>query len=329
MTTPRPAGPATPKARPADREHPPARPATGAPPPAGRAARDLFGPDFLTTLFRFPLDPGYADAAAARAAHGPRPPARRHAVRVTAAVVACAIGLLFAVAYRKAVDDQPGRARVRTGLVGQIDSLRTKTDTMQERATALRAEVARLRQAQLGGDPTALAANEAAAARTRVTGRGVTVVLGDPQRTAGPTGQPDPAGRIQDRDLRQLVNAVWAAGASAIEVNDVRLTATSTIRVAGQAIQLDAVPIHSPYRLRALGPATLRSRYLGSTGGQLIRTLAARYGMEYSVREAPELTLAAAGEPTLRHATPLRTTSPSGAPPGTAPSSDPPPGGRP
>ena len=45
---------------------------------AARARPDrAYAPDFLTELFRNPLDPGYADAAARRAEHGPAGPRRR------------------------------------------------------------------------------------------------------------------------------------------------------------------------------------------------------------------------------------------------------------
>ena len=33
---------------------------SASPPPLGPGRASLFGPDFLTALFRFPLDPGYA-----------------------------------------------------------------------------------------------------------------------------------------------------------------------------------------------------------------------------------------------------------------------------
>ena len=46
-------------------------------------------------------------------------------------------------------------------------------------------------------------------------------------------------GRVQDRDLQDLVNGLWAAGAEAISINDVRLTALTAIRSAGDAVLVD------------------------------------------------------------------------------------------
>ena len=77
-------------------------------------------PDFLSELFSNPLDPGYADAAARRAKSGP-PTGWRHGTRRTVAVlVAGLIGLLFAVAYRQTMADEPRRSQARADLVSQI-----------------------------------------------------------------------------------------------------------------------------------------------------------------------------------------------------------------
>ncbi|KHD72235.1 hypothetical protein MB27_42165, partial [Actinoplanes utahensis] len=59
----------------------------GPPDPDGAAkGKRTYGPDFLTALFQDPLDPGYADAAARRAAEGPRTGVRRGTAGVSAAL---------------------------------------------------------------------------------------------------------------------------------------------------------------------------------------------------------------------------------------------------
>ncbi|HEX5740063.1 MAG TPA: DUF881 domain-containing protein, partial [Pilimelia sp.] len=260
-------------------------------------------PDFLTALFRFPLDPGYADAAAARARGGPRPPGRRRAVRALCALVACLIGVLFAVAYRKTLDEEPGRERARTGLVDQIDDLRTGTDDMQHRADALRARVARLREVQPADPGAALRATEAAAALTRVRGDGIVVTVADPapSRPGGPRRD-----AVVAYDLRQLVNALWAAGATAVQVNNIRLSAVSNFRDVNQSILVNTHPITSPYRVRAIGGPRLPAAYHATTGAAVLRSLSQRDRIVYAVREVDDLYLAAAPQPPLRHARPVR-----------------------
>ena len=55
--------------------------------------------------------------------------------------------------------------------------------------------------------------------------------------------------------MRSVVNELWSDGAEAIAVNGIRLTPTSAIRFAGDAVLVDFQPITSPYRIDAIGDA--------------------------------------------------------------------------
>ena len=274
-----------------------------------------FSADFLTQLFRFPLDPGYVDAAEARDSRGPRPAGRALALQITAAVTSLAIGLLFAVAYRKTQAEEPERARARAGLVSQIQKLRAGTDRKQALATKLREDVSRLRDAQLGDAAVAeLRTVENAAGVTRVRGDGVVITVTDAVDTADPvTGNTatNELNRVHDADLRQLANDLWYAGAEAIEIGGQRLTATSTIRNAGDHIQVDAKPIPSPYRIVAIGPSDLRDAFAQTTAARLFEGLHKRYKIGYTLRAVDDLTMSAAADPELRTAHQPRAVPPS------------------
>jgi hypothetical protein len=69
--------------------------------------RRTFTPDFLTELFRNPLDPGYADAAARKAREGEPAGSRKHIRTSIAAVTLVALGFLLVVAYQQTVADEP------------------------------------------------------------------------------------------------------------------------------------------------------------------------------------------------------------------------------
>ena len=95
------------------------------------------------------------------------------------------LGFLFAVAYRQTMADEPGRSQARAGLVAQIKQRETETDRLSARADELRAEVARQRDAALGGSEAARLRNlEAGTGLGRVRGDGVVVRLAD--APAGP-----------------------------------------------------------------------------------------------------------------------------------------------
>jgi uncharacterized protein YlxW (UPF0749 family) len=272
--------------------------------------RDPFRPlsnDFLSDLFRDPLDPGYADAAQRRAAEDA--PRWRRGMRGATLVTLAVVGMLLAVAYQQVIAEEPTRAQVRADLEAQIHEREDETQALQDRADELRDEVAELRDQQLS-DPAAvqlLRELEAVTGLGRVRGDGVVVRVNDGPPGVDPqTGEPaiDPLAQILDRDLQRIANALWAAGAEAIAINGRRLTATSTIRGASGAILIDRQPVAGPYEVVAVGPDDLRDRFAASETGQLMQALVNDYGITYELRTVRDLTLPAANEPQLYHATP-------------------------
>ncbi|MEU6020262.1 DUF881 domain-containing protein [Micromonospora sp. NPDC048871] len=284
---------------------------------SGQRGVRTFTPDFLTELFRNPLDAGYADAAAARARSGR---AARPGWRVgpVSLVVVVLLGFLFAVAYRQTTAEEPGRAQARSGLVAQIKQRQADTDALSLRADQLREEVNRQREAALGGSRAARLRNlEASTGLGRVRGDGLVVRLAD-----GPAGQDSLSGanvgpsQVLYSDLQGVANDLWGAGAEAIAINGQRLTATSTIRNAGQAILVDFRPVTGPYEVSAIGPGSMRRQYESSRSALTMRKVAQDTGLSFGVREVDDLTLPAAPEPRLRYAEPAVSPSSSSSPSG-------------
>lgn len=283
---------------------------------AERRPERTYAPDFLTELFRNPLDPGYSDAAASRRAGRAPTGWRRSWIRVVTVVTLAALGFLLAVAYRQTMEGEPGRSQARAGLVAQIKQRESETDELTRRADELRAEVNRQRDAALSGsDAARLRDLEAGTGLGRVRGDGVLVRVADgPSEADAVTGVGGTnLGRVLDRDLQDIANALWSAGAEAISINGQRLTATSTIRAAGGAILVDFRPVTGPYEVSAIGSGQLERRFRGSAAAALLRQVSAEHGMSFDVRKVDDLTLPAAGEPQLRYAVPSVSPAPSGA----------------
>jgi uncharacterized protein YlxW (UPF0749 family) len=300
--------------------------------PEGGAERRTFTPDFLTELFRNPLDPGYADAAA-RKARGEGPTGRRKRVRsgVTALTLA-ALGFLLVIAYQQTVADEPEAIKARDTLIVQVQKRRSDTDKLQVRADQLSDEVAQLREAELGGAAVARLRNlEAATGLAAVRGSGAKITIGDGPTPINPvTGNRSTEARVRDSDLQLAANALWAAGAEAIAINGQRLTATSTIRQAGEAILVDFQPVTTPYTITAIGPDKLADAFRDGYAGKFFRELVSRYGMSFDTADADDLTLDAATELKLRvavPATPPSSGSPSPGPGASRPASTPSKGG--
>ncbi|WP_033337381.1 DUF881 domain-containing protein [Catenuloplanes japonicus] len=271
-----------------------------------RAKRKQYAPDFLTELFRNPLDPGYADAAARREKEGPRTGWRGASARGFGLVTLVLVGFLFAMAYRQTVAEQPARGQARTALVDQIHTRQESATELEQRAAALRAEVNALRAANLEGDTAERLRNlEAVTGLARVEGDGVVVTVADgPRDINAVTGGRKDVSKVLDRDLQDIANALWSIGAEAIAINGERLTATSTIRAAGEAILVDFHPITGPYDVVAIGPDDMKERYEDTRSAALFRTLVDRYGMKFQVSARDDLELPAAGSADLKHAYP-------------------------
>jgi uncharacterized protein YlxW (UPF0749 family) len=285
-----------------------------------------FAPDFLTEMFRNPLDAGYAQAAARRARQGPGTPRGRAAGRAGRALALVLTGFLLAVAYQQTVAAQPDSSRARAGLVADVRNRQAEADALQRSADALRDQVNRERDAALadtGADTRRVRDLEARAGLGKVHGDGVLVELTDAPQPVDPvtgqsTGKND--GQVLDRDLQDVSNELWRDGAEAIAINGERLTATTTIRIAGSTILVDFKPIVSPYQVLAIGPRDLDRRFSESDTGARFHRYATEFGMGVSVRSRSDLTLPAAPDPQLRFARPVPSVAPAAS---TSPSATP------
>ncbi|MFF5228636.1 DUF881 domain-containing protein [Dactylosporangium sp. NPDC000521] len=261
--------------------------------------------DLLGDLFRTPLDPGYAQAAARRA-DGTPPPRWGPAAR---AVTLAAVGFLLAVAYHQVVAEAPSASRARDDLVADVRSRQRTAEDLQRQVDVLRTQVDQARDdalADASGAAT-LRGLAAGAGTAKVTGDGVVVrVVDAPPQVDPVTGHTaeENLGIVLDRDLQDVANGLWQAGAEAVAVNGQRLTATSTIRAAGGVILVDFKPVTSPYDVAAIGSPDLADRFSSSATARRFRRYVDNYRMQFTVKARKGLVLAAAPEPPLRYAHP-------------------------
>jgi len=272
-----------------------------------RLPRPAEASNLISDLLRSPLDPGYADAARRRAEVGPRVGWRSTTAKGALLVAMVLLGLLLAVAYRQVVVGEPASTKARADLLADIRAKRKAADTSQREADRLREDVTRENDAALSGDENAaLLKSKAAVAGTgKLKGAGTSVELADATAQVDPvTGKvsDDNPGVVLDRDLQDVANALWQAGAEGIAINGQRLTATTAIRAAGGAILVDFRPITSPYRVVAIGPSSLTDRFNSSATARQFRRYVTKYRMKFSTRKEGNITLPAAPESRLRYA---------------------------
>jgi uncharacterized protein YlxW (UPF0749 family) len=292
-------------------------------PPAPAPHRDAS--NLLTDLFREPLDSGYAAAAKRRAQAGPQPSWRHRAGLGARSVSLALVGFLLAVAYQQVVAGAEGNNQTRADLAAEVAQRRAEADKLARDAEGLRDEVSRQREQALAADPELLRLRdlEARTGLARVEGNGVVITVSDAPAAVDPvTGRVDPEnlGRVLDRDLQAIANALWQCGAEAIAINGQRLTATSTIRAAGEAILVDFRPITRPYVLSAIGPPGIDKRLADSATGKQFKRFVENYRMVFEIKARDGLTLPAGADPGLRYASPPPSPAPSGAGPSGGPS---------
>ena len=216
----------------------------------------------LTSMMERPLDPGYAAAAAEREAAGlPPSTGTRTPTVVVAALVTGLLLTLGAVALRT---PSSSAITAKANLVSQIETRRAAVEKQGTQLRAMQAEVDKLQAQALGQDEsslqTRLAALTLASGAEPVRGPGITVVLDNAPGSDGNSADGNPRtdaqkddGTVFSKDLQVVVNGLWEAGAEAISVNGQRLTSTSAIRFAGEAIPVNYRPLARPYRFTVLG----------------------------------------------------------------------------
>jgi uncharacterized protein YlxW (UPF0749 family) len=272
----------------------------------------LRGTAELVDLVLNPHERGYEVAAARR---GPNP-ARRWYDRPAVALGCLAIGFVLVVAYVQTHRAAPEAAKVHDSLVQRVHAAERQDATLAATAQQLNDQLNRVRGSALGSGPGAeLRRSQLIAGQVAAHGPGLQVVLSEPPAPS-PTGAQERGGTVpitathvlSDRDVRSIVNQLWADGAEAISVNNVRLTPTSAIRFAGQAVLVDFQPIASPYTVRAIGdPDALATGFASSAVAGRYKTLSSAEGIGFSFGEAKRLVLPASPGEQPKYASPAPT----------------------
>ncbi|TDE92566.1 DUF881 domain-containing protein [Occultella glacieicola] len=259
----------------------------------------------LNEVTERPLDPGYAAAAAARAAGtGPRHgPVSRVLVLLAAAVLG--LGGVWATKALRA--PAPSGESARAVLIEQIRERIATSEELTAQNDGVRAEINDLQVAALGSGNAQVLDESAAlavpAGSTAVHGPGVVVTLEDSDRAQNnePGTQEQ---RVQDFDLQVVVNGLWASGAEAISINGHRLTGATAIRTAGEAILVDLQPLVTPYVVEAIGdPQDLRTEFARSSAATHLSTLSSQFSIPSSVVPADDLVLSAGTTSNLANVT--------------------------
>lgn len=178
---------------------------------------------------------------------------------------------------------------------------------MQQRVTSLEETNARLRAHNANLDDLIIPidaelaktlSRDAAYGGYKATrGRGIKIFIRDQGASATNASE-----LLMDADIQIIINGLWSSGATAIEVNNIRITAGTSIRNAGKAVLIDYAPIRSPYTFKAIGPVSLKSRFEKSVAAAWVRDLSQNYPIDVQMTARRPLRIKAGTMPTVEYA---------------------------
>ncbi|PLS30016.1 hypothetical protein Uis1B_2142 [Bifidobacterium margollesii] len=233
--------------------------------------------------------------------------AMKWVTRILTFVFCVAVGISGCVVVQEL--HQNTRQKVREELATQVAERTQQQRDLESEVADQRAKIESLTAGQQSSEAGSTTVSDGIVNGTvKVHGEGVTVTLADPIAAEDQKGDlpRDKKGHtirvVSDADLQKFVSRLWASGAEAIAINDVRLGAQSSIRVAGQSILVGVSAVQSPYRIQAIGDQSAMVRAVNKQNNQTLYDSLAQVGIYPDVSRTREITLDASGMPDLEYA---------------------------
>ncbi len=163
--------------------------------------------------------------------------------------------------------------------------------TIADRRTELAAvqKNAATRKTALADLNTQLESQRVLAGLVALSGPGVQVTLDDSAVKSIPTGDDVAHYIVHDYDIRDVISALWQAGAEAIAVGDERIVATTSVYCVGSTILVNDTRMSPPYKIIAIGPPTMEDALNSPSRLQSMKSDVRQYGVQFKVASSKEL----------------------------------------
>jgi uncharacterized protein YlxW (UPF0749 family) len=175
------------------------------------------------------------------------------------------------------------------------DALTKRLDSVHGRSTNAALAAMLRRAAELAGE----------ADMDPVHGPGMVVTLQDAQRDANGRFPRDASPDdlvVHQQDIQAVLNALWSAGAEAIQMQDQRMIATSVPRCVGNTLLLNGRAYSPPYTITAIGNATAMQAALAAAPlVTLYKQYVVRFGLGYQEEVKPDVQIVGYTEPVRMH----------------------------
>lgn len=198
-------------------------------------------------------------------------------------------------------------------LVDLVHDAQNAVDRLSVQRDALAAQIDSTHGASAGSALAAMLARAdelaADAGLEPVRGPGLVVTLSDAQRDANGRFPRDASPDdlvVHQQDIQAVLNALWSAGAEAIQMQDQRIIGTSAPRCVGNTLLLNGRTYSPPYSITAVGDAAAMQAALAAAPlVTLYKQYVVRFGLGYSEQVQTDLLVAGYTEPVrMRYAQP-------------------------
>jgi uncharacterized protein YlxW (UPF0749 family) len=180
-------------------------------------------------------------------------------------------------------------------LNAERDELAGKLDSMHGRSSDAALAAMLRRAAELAGD----------AGMDPVHGPGLVVTLEDAQRDANGRFPRDASPDdlvVHQQDIQAVLNALWSAGAEAIQMQDQRVIGTSVPRCVGNTLLLNGRTYSPPYTITAIGNAAAMQAALAAAPLVILyKQYVVRFGLGYREEVKPDVQIVGHTEPVRMH----------------------------
>src|SRR4029078_4514833 len=206
-------------------------------------------------------------------------------------LAAALLGVGFLIAAQLAAQGPRVRytTQERAPLIETATQLQQRQDQLKARILQLREQIQSNEQTSEGSAEQVRQLNDQlqeaciAAGLIPLTGTGIVLQLQDSQEPVAP-GADQADYLVGARDLRSVVEELWAAGGEAIANNRARINAATAVIDVGPSILVNAASLAGPSQVSAIGPDDLYARLSASPGFvDLIRTRAQAHGIGVSL----------------------------------------------
>jgi uncharacterized protein YlxW (UPF0749 family) len=176
-------------------------------------------------------------------------------------------------------------------LNAEHDELVGKLESMHGRSSDAALAAMLRRAAELAGE----------AGMDQVHGPGLVVTLQDAQRDANGRFPRDASPDdlvVHQQDIQAVLNALWSAGAEAIQMQDQRIIGTSVPRCVGNTLLLNGRTYSPPYTITAIGNAAAMQTALAAAPLVILyKQYVVRFGLGYREEVEPDVQIVGHVEP--------------------------------